>query len=78
MTESWEFFAEHSKWLSDNWSASPEGRAYKANFDTHVAMLRHDHYVVELLVAAGHVSPEQVAQARAIADAVARIPANVA
>ena len=33
------FFKEHAEWLEGSWSATPEGRKYKAEFDRHVATL---------------------------------------
>lgn len=33
------FFRAHSKWLADNWNMTPEGRAYKAEFDRHIDVL---------------------------------------
>lgn len=36
----WQFFAEHSLWLADNYGKSPEGRAYRDKFDAHVIAAR--------------------------------------
>ena len=33
------FFKAHAEWLGQSWSASPEGRKYKAEFERHVAAL---------------------------------------
>lgn len=37
--EALEFFKEHSRWLSDSWGQSPEGREYKEKFDAAVHAL---------------------------------------
>lgn len=52
---------------------SPLRASIKRLLHARIAMLRYDDYVIKLLLAAGHITLEQVAQARAIADVVASV-----